>query len=468
MADENLAPRAHRPDPLSILWRVFGAPQTLMILLGLVAMVLAVASFIPQVPPSVHSDPQAWLVALPGLPGRVSGLLWALRLVDLAHAPWLRLLLALTGVVILVRMVDAADLAWRATGRPRWTAASFRFWAGHAPPQALSSSLSLDETRARLQQHLSAHGYRTAAVPDCAVASVVASRRSSAAWTRPLAYLGMLVALAGLYLVGTWGWQSEDWQPHAGEAHPVGHGTPYVLRLDAFGFGQGETGQPIDPRSQVSWLQGETVVGQEVVRTGHRAMLQGLAVRQIGYLPAVKVRGWDEAGRPLVLQTEGEEAGIPAEAEITFPTAKAQPLLFLPRQEAFLAFRFDPACPGTQPVVAIDWVESDGSGRRTMQVISASGLIVADGLRLEVDLAYQPVLRVDYRPGMALALVGLVVALVASVWVWILTPRLVWFTIAPEEDGTIWVRAVALPGTGDSRWLQRLTAALHEELGNAV
>jgi hypothetical protein len=464
MADELSASRARRPDPLSLLWRIFCAPQALMVLLGLVALALAVGSLIPQIPSLARSDPLAWLANLSGLLGRLGSFLWAARLVDLAHAPWFHLLLALTGVALLVRMADLLELSWRAVGRSRWTAASFRYWDGHAPPQSLSPFLSLDQAGARLRPHLAAHGYRTRQVPDLPLPTLVASRRAWALWAGPLAYAGLLAALAGLFVLGTWGWETEEWQPYPGETRLVGHNTPYALRLDTFDQAPAGTPQPATPASRVSWLQGTELVRTGTARLGHAATLHGLALRQMGYVPTLQVRGWDEAGRPLVLQTESEQVGIPAVAGIAFPTAESQPLLFVPRHDFFLAFRFEPACGAARPGVAVDRLQADGSGRRTLQVLDQSGTVVADGLRLEVELAYLPILRLDYRPGMTLVVVGLAFALAALGLGWILSPRLIWLTLGPEQEGVTRLLAIARPGTAGTRWLRRCVEALREEL----
>src|SRR5690606_26192083 len=100
----------------SVLWRVLSAPQTLLVLMGLLALTLALGTWIPQIPPEESSDPQAWLAAQPGLFGQASSLVRTLGLYGLYRTFWFRLLLVLSGLALFVRAVDAAGLALQATG----------------------------------------------------------------------------------------------------------------------------------------------------------------------------------------------------------------------------------------------------------------------------------------------------------------------------------------------------------------
>jgi hypothetical protein len=66
-------PGASRFEPLSALWRIFAAPLTLLILMGLLALILALGTLIPQIPARATVDPQAWLSVLPGFLGQAGG-----------------------------------------------------------------------------------------------------------------------------------------------------------------------------------------------------------------------------------------------------------------------------------------------------------------------------------------------------------------------------------------------------------
>ncbi|MFN2225278.1 MAG: hypothetical protein ACK2UY_03205, partial [Anaerolineae bacterium] len=228
MAEETRIERESRPEPLSVLWRILAAPQTLLVLCGLLALVLALASVVPQIPPQALNDPQAWLATQPDPLGRRGSIIASLGLYHLYHSLALRLLLALTALVIFVRLVDAAELAWRASGH------GAADWPTYAPRVQVSSSLPIDELPERIGGFLGRHGYHYTRLSDQQPITWLASHRPALLWIRPLGYLALLLAGAGLAISGYWGWQDAAWRPLPGETHLVGHGTPYALRLDSF------------------------------------------------------------------------------------------------------------------------------------------------------------------------------------------------------------------------------------------
>jgi hypothetical protein len=427
-----------------------------MVLLGLFALSLALSTLIPQIPPEARQDPQGWLSTQSGLLGQNNGIAAALGLFDVLHSFWFRLILVLAGLALLVRIVESVEVAWRATGAGRWTPSALASWAGNAPPSRASSSLPPESVMARLGDLLPRHGYRLAGVPEFADMDLVAGRRGLLLWVRPAFYGAFLIALVGLVIVETWGWQNQDWQPAPGESRLVGHDSPFALRLEEFGLPSGDGGPPCDYQSRLSLLEDTSVVQEVTVTTGQPASFQGIAVRQVGYVPAVQIRGRDAAGRPLLLQEAGEDSGIPGQVEIVFPAPEAQPLLFVASHDLYVALSFTARAEDAEPELRVDLLGSDGTDRRTLQVLRESGAVEFDGSQLEVDLAFRPILSVDYRPGSRLVVLGMVLAAVAGLVLWILPPRLVWFRIEPQTGEATSVRIVALDGDWCRRRLPRL------------
>jgi hypothetical protein len=437
-----------------------------MILMGLIALSLALSTLIPQIPAQARQDPQAWLATQSGLLGQGNGLVRALGLFDVLHEFWFRLLLVLTGLALLVWVVESAEVAWRAAGRGQWDPAALTSWAGEEDPIRISSPLPPDTTVARLRSSLPQHGYRLASVPEHLDTDLVASRRGTLLWARPVFFTALLIALLGLVIVETWGWQNQDWRPAPGDSRTVGHNAPYSVRLEEFGLRSGENGGPCDYASHVSLLEDTTVVQTETVKTGQPATLQGMAVRQVGYVPAVRIRGKDEAGRPLMLQEAGEDSGVPGEVEIIFPTSEAQPLLFVASHDFYLALTFANLGEDGKPELRVDFLDGDGSDRRTLQVLRESGTVRFDNSQLEVDLAYRPILRVDYSPGMCLVVAGMVLAVISGMAIWILPPRVVWFTVGSGDEETTFVQVQTHAGTGYSRWPPLLADRIREVLSD--
>lgn len=466
MTEEIQTDRELRPEPLSVLWRILAAPQTLMVLAALLALVLVLASFIPQIPAQAADDPQAWLATQPGPLGRRGSLITTLGLYDLYHGLWFRLLLALSGLVLFIRLVDAAELAWRAQGRGAPPGSAGFAWEGSAPRVLISSGLPLEEVQERLGSFLERQGYRLTELGGEPPARWLASRWHGLLWLHPLGYAALLVAGAGLILSSYWGWQDEAWRPLQGETRLVGHGTPYTLRFDRFELLQGEQGRLVDYASHVTWLEGTAVVRETVVRARRPASLEGLALREVGYLPTVQVEAWDGAGNPLALEAGGEAQPGAAQVEIRFQEADEQPLLFVPAQERLLALVFEPMCSQGQPVVHIDSMGEGGNGRQRLASLTSSGDVVARDLRLEIELSYGPILRLDHRPGMGLVVAGMGLAVLALLIGWLAPPRLMSLIAEPRAGGGVRVQIAAPPAARVRQWLSQLGMRLQGVLAD--
>ena len=469
MAEEIPASKVSRFEPLSALWRVFAAPQTLMALMGLLALAVAVGTLIPQIPPQALDEPQAWLAVQSGLFARSDGFIRALGLYDIYHVLWFRLLLVLTGLTLFVWTVESADLAWRASGKGHWGADAFSFWGSHTLHASVAFSTSPDVALARLCDLLAEHGYRCVEVSDLPFPNLVASCRGLALWARAVTCGALLVVLAGLAIAGHWGWQGADWRPVGGESWAVDHGTPYGVRLDGFDPRLKEDSRLWGCRSEVTWLEDNEPVQQSVVSFGRPARFRGLAVRQVGYVPWLKMRAWDEVGNPVELQPAGEESGVSGDVEILFRSPEAQPLVLLPHHDDLvLALSFEPPGAEDRASLHVTLLCNGGTESQLLAVLYESGSVVYDTLEVEVDVAYRPILRVDYFPAMGLVVGGMVLALAALAVSWILVPHLVWIAVGPGEESRICVQMLALAGAGGDQWLPRLADQLGEVLADDI
>jgi len=235
----------------------------------------------------------------------------------------MRVLLALLGAIISVRMAEAAEMALHATARRRWTVDCFRYWSRSSGEEHVCT-LPLSEAVDEIERQLAQGGYRRFPVSDGPVRACVASRRAWSLWAMPIAYLGFLVAIAGLLLLLIRGWQSEPWQPRPGESRGVGADGATTVRLEGFDLRHDASGDIIAATTLISWHAGEVALSKSSASTGHPAMLGRLAVRQLGYAPVLSIRGWDEEGRPLLLQ-EGAGPGLPTMSRWYFPILEHAP-----------------------------------------------------------------------------------------------------------------------------------------------
>jgi hypothetical protein len=464
MVKEIPSARPSRFDPLSLLWHALAAPQTLMLWLGLLALALVVASVVPQVPPQALSDPQTWLAVQSGPLASAGNIVRVLGLYDVYHSFWFHLLLAFTGVTLFVWMLDSGDLAWRASRQQSWSPAAFVHWGNHAPEVHVLSFLQPQETAARLCESLAERGYHWSSVPDLPVPNFVAVRQGIVLWSRPVALAGLLVTLAGLATAGIWGWQGPAWQPSPGDILAIGDDAPYRVRLDSFQPASETDGGVCDYRSEITWLRGDEPVAQGVAATGVPATFQGMTMRQVGYVPAVQLRVWDENGRPLELQLAGVEAGAPGRLDILFPSPTAQPLVLLPTRDLVLSLAFEPYSAGGDPLLRVTLFRDGATQPEPVGALAQSGSLTADGLQMDITLNYRPVLQASHHPAMGLVLGGLTLGLVALAVGWLVPFRLLWIGIAPGEEEETLVRLLPLPGRGPGRWLPLLAARLREAL----
>lgn len=459
-------PVRSRFDPLSVVWRLFAAPQTLLVLMGLVSVTLALGLLLPQIPPQAAADPQAWLAVTAGHLGPVGDLFLALGLFSLFHSWWFRLLLALTGLSFFVRAIDSAELAWYATGRRFLPATLPSFWGRTAPERRLESSLDPDEVQARLGTLLTRIGYRWTGLPGPRAERFVAVHRGMVLWARPLGYVALLMALAGLAIAASWGWQGAEWQPVRGESLAVAHGTPYVVRLDDFDFPVDQDQRLQNYSSQITWLEGEAEVQQDTIDLGRASSRRGATVRQVGFLPVIRLRGWDRDGRLLTLETAEDALSLMGQVEIRFASAEARPLVLVPDHDLFLALAFELVCPQAKPALHLEPTRGESSEPGAQKVLYGSGSIMVDDLRFEAEMDFVPILRADYRPGMGLVVAGLLLFVISLIALWVAPPRLAWLSVELGEDENTSIRVQTLPDAESDRQLLRLTDRLQEVLSN--
>lgn len=437
-----------------------------MVLLGLVALVLGLSTLIPQIPLQAVDDPQAWLAVQPGVFGRGNGLIRALGLFDIYHSLWFHLLLTLTGLTLFVWFVQSLELAWQTAKRQGWEPGAFAFWGSNPPQVQVASFLDRDDTLVRLRAFLARDGYRCTQVSGLPDPNLVAGRREWILWAGPLFFGSLLVALASLVVVRNWGWQNEDWQPSPGESLAVGHGVPYVLHLDRFVWQQDQGGQVCDYYSEISWLKDDATVRQDVASVGQPARLQGIAVRQIGFAPAVKLSGQDQAGRPLVFQAGGGELAAPGEFEVSFATPETQQSVLIAGHDLFLSLSFTPQDAEGRPALYVAVVDNGGSEQSPVAALQESGNVPVGDLDVRIDLEYRPVLRVDYRPGMGLVMASAVLAVLALLVGWVAGSRLIWIAVGPGAEDSISLQILSLPGTRGNLWVPELASRLGKVLAD--
>lgn len=464
--EDTPAQRASRLEPLSVLWRILAMPQPLLVCLGLLALALALGTLIPQIPPQARNDPQAWLAVQSGPLAPSNDLIRTLHLYDLYHSLGLRLVLVLSGLLLFVRAADAAELAWRATRPAPWPPETFAYWGANASQLTAAPTAEPDAAAARIREYLAQAGFRGAEIAGLTHPNLVAVRRPLAAWVRLIGYVALLLALIGLGVTGTWGWQAEDWVPAPGDVRAVRHETGYQVRLDAFDAPGDGTPTLCEARAEITWLASDTEPRPDVVANGQPSTLRGVAVRQVGVVPHVTLSARDEDGQPVLLLPEGAELALPGQADVRFLSGDDQPLVLFPSHDLYLTLAFLPEDRDGRPALDVTLVRNGGAEAESLGRLYENGTLIFDGFELDVSWLYRPILRVDYRPANGMVVVGLALALVALALSWLWPARLLWIAVGPEPEGKTLVRLLAPRGPGQASWLPPLAARLREVLSD--
>ncbi|HNS52340.1 MAG TPA: cytochrome c biogenesis protein ResB [Anaerolineae bacterium] len=446
MAERVLAERSSRPDPLNVVWHVLAAPETLLAFLGLLVVTLVATGFVPQLPLAARSNPLQWLATQPNVAG--SAWIRALHLYAIAHTLWLRLLLGFLAALLLVRLARSADVACHASARRLWSLPRLHAWSRRAREE-WDLGVPAVEAIGAVRQRLGNRGLRWFPAAATAGAAHVASRRRWALWAAPFVYAGLLAALAGVQLVLAWGWQSEPWQPNPGESRAVGAEGVTTVRMESFALRRGDSGKVTSATTEISWT-GENELGRSTLATGRPARLRRLAVRQLGYVPLLSIRGWDEEGRPLLLQEE-TGSGLPTDLRVEFPSPEARPVLFLGERDQLLVLSFEPGGRSGQPVLELTRTAGAGAQQTPAGMLYESGTVNLDGMRLQVEMTFRPILQADYLPGVGLVIGGCALALIALAFLWLVRPALLWVSAIPGAAGTSVVRLFEVAGYGEGR-----------------
>jgi hypothetical protein len=206
------------------------------------------------------------------------------------------------------------------------------------------------------------------------------------------------------------------------------------------------------------------VIRQGVVGAGQTLMHSGITLRQVGYVPVVRMRGWDSDDQPLMLETEGDVLSMTGEAEIRFDSAADAPRVLVPNEDLFLVLSFEQDCEGQGQSLQVRRIGEGGEDGEVLGILHESGSVAVDGLRFELNVAFAPILRVDYLPAVGPALIGVGLFLVTLIVGWLIPHRLLWIAAAEGQEHPTLVRFMTLPDAGAQPWLSHLVKLFREAL----
>lgn len=404
------------------LWRLAAGDRSLAILLFGLAVTIALALAIPQLPPTL-SETGPWLAQVRARFGPAVPVMNALGLFSIGDSPLFRFLLALLTLTLLIRATDrAVDLA---TGRrPAESDREEEAW----------QTLTVEDQEAAARR-LAKGGHRILPLPD---GVLQADRWPIAEGLAFLAHLGPILIIVGLAIGVVWGWRADGLQAQPGE----------VLEI----AGRGEFVVP------------------ELTPTG-RAGVGGVRLYAEGAMPELTVTAVGPEGEPLGL-TQTPEAE--PSAELVFRLSDETPSTYfaIPDAALFVRLTLDPEIPvGADAPILVQVFRIRSGEQVTAGTLaeSSAAFEAADGVEIETQRDEYLVLTAIHDPGYWGKIIGLLVAGVAVMGRALWPPRRLWVRASddgPEGCGHLPPWAVGPSDDGEglgekgSRALRFLTGAL--------
>ena len=275
-----------RPDPWRITWNILASNELLGLTLLAMALLLALAAWIPQAPDSA-SNPIAYSRWLAETRANLSSFaLWQqIGLFSLERHLALRVLLALATLALIVRLLESIGAAWLAWRRPAPLTRGAAELLGESALEVMATTLQARRFRVVYQGN-----------------TLYADRFPLGDAGSIALYVGALLVSMGLAISAVAGWRTSNLTLGVGQAALVGHNTPYSIRLDSF-----------DPTGagKVTLLSESDLIGASRLTFGQPMHLAGLSIFVSGKGPAVRASAVLTEGQPARLQTSATSAPAP-------------------------------------------------------------------------------------------------------------------------------------------------------------
>jgi hypothetical protein len=349
-----------RPDLLDRAWRIAGTPRVTLALLALTGVMLAVALIFPQQPPGLDRvAAESWLAETAARYGSLGVVLRTVGIFVALDGWILRVAAALLAFNLLLRLAAAVGQAaqvWRS--RP----------AG--------------------------------------------ARRPFAAFGWPLAWLGLLIALLGLWVNDVAGWRTADVALAPGSmTPPAASSRGLQLRLE------GVSAAERDAASAVTLVMPDGA-GQQI-NTGPRwpGRWGNLWLFQRATGPALAVTARDSAGQTLALQTLGTGSEAGSAIHLLFRQNQTEQGFGLPaRNLTFRAVSYE-ALPEKgigRPVFLVEAYRGDAATPVLSQLIEDDAAVTVDDATLTLRRDHYVLIGMAYLPGLPVVVVGALLALAGA------------------------------------------------------
>jgi cytochrome c biogenesis protein len=282
------------------------------VLILVLALVVLTGTIIDQAPASVLADHAAydrWLVTARGKYGSWTDLLDQLQLFGVFHSLLFRGLLALLALSIVVCTMSRWRSVWTTAFHTR-TRVNESFLLHARFHARLDVAAEAEESAERIRLALSHAGYRVRIEDGAESVAVFADKNRLSRFGTFFTHLGLVLILGGAIAGGVWGFKDPQFVVAEGSTRELGLGTGIAVRLDRSVDEYYADGRPRTLRSDITLIDGGSVVKQGAVEVNAPLRYKGVAFHESFYGQAAVLKVQDASGQvlfnegvPLALRT---------------------------------------------------------------------------------------------------------------------------------------------------------------------
>lgn len=444
---------------LDTLWYVLSAPHVTAALFVLLALLLALAAVLPQLPPGLEAAAtERWLTTAAGRFPGAGALLRSVGAFDLLRSSWAHALMAAL----------AFNLALRVAAQARFLSQLKQPIVPPTPPRRVTSRRAtlpgpLTPTVTRLRGALESHYTTISVESDTGRAQLFAQRRAAGTPGPLLVYVGLLVLLIGLAVDGAIGWRAADVALAPGNATTLNRPGAPQLTLD-------------DVADNGSTARADVTLAHtgrsRNVRSGPAtpARWGNLWLSQQATGPALAVTAADTNGRALVVQALAPDNEVGPTVHVLFQQTQSEQGFAIPARNLTFRVVSYPALPEqgiAGPVFLVEAYRGDDVAPAATELVEDVGSLVLDNVTLALRRDRYVVLQVAYLPGLLPILLGGVLVLAGVVMISSGGMARVWVHLAADGDHVLAVVGAAGPAAPQVE-IERLLAAARAPAGPAL
>jgi hypothetical protein len=395
--------------PVDRLYRFAASDRALVVVLSLTALALLLSLLLPQAPPETAQQSTArWLVETSVRYGGLGEAMQAVGLFDLWHSPWLWALLGLLAFILFLRLGLAAGDAWQRLRRPDPVAVAQLAlrWPLHATVTLRDSA---ETAAAELAEDLRSEGWRVASAVSDGLPQLMAERSVWGLIAAPLFYLGLLTALAGLWLGQQAGWREAGVVLAPGQPVRLSQDSSLVLSQPPTPVGDAvdavlvqRDGQPASERTF------------SVFDTARAA---GIAIRRTGVGQTLSVSARNTNGGPLSLQPVDRLSPPQPSLTLVFDQPRSEQLFLAPASELLFSVVAFPTLPERGydgPTFLVQAFAAGQQAPTVNQFIESSADLAIGDVIYSLSAGRFVTIEVSRNPGLLLTGVGSTLALAAA------------------------------------------------------